>query len=300
MLTHTNSTKILPARVVVFGAHGFIGCEVVEQLEQSSVNVLPVGRKEIDLLGENARAELLALLKPSDVVVFISARAPCRDLAMLRDNLIMVDVLCEAIKILPPSQVIYVSSDAVYKDSLLPISEDSCAEPSSLHGAMHLTREIAIRQSYSGPLTIVRPTLVYGLRDPHNGYGPNSFRRLAASGKSITLFGGGEEKRDHVDVEDVASLICQIIFMRSYGIINAVSGQVVSFREIADFIADHFFPRVPIIEMPRIGKMPHGGYRAFDNSALSNAFPNYAFKSWREGLKVINEKESSSINLGAI
>ena len=28
-------------------------------------------------------------------------------------------------------------------------------------------------------LCIVRPTLVYGANDPHNGYGPNKFIRLA-------------------------------------------------------------------------------------------------------------------------
>ena len=30
------------------------------------------------------------------------------------------------------------------------------------------------------PVGILRPTLVYGANDPHNGYGPNRFRRLAA------------------------------------------------------------------------------------------------------------------------
>jgi nucleoside-diphosphate-sugar epimerase len=40
--------------------------------------------------------------------------------------------------------------------------------------------------------------------DPHNGYGPNRFRRLAAAGQEIVLFGGGEERRDHVLVDDVA------------------------------------------------------------------------------------------------
>jgi nucleoside-diphosphate-sugar epimerase len=37
--------------------------------------------------------------------------------------------------------------------------------------------------------------------DPHNGYGPNRFRRLAAGGEEIVLFGEGEERRDHVQVE---------------------------------------------------------------------------------------------------
>ena len=54
---------------------------------------------------------------------------------------------------------------------------------------------------------IVRPTLVYGPNDPHNGYGPNQFIRLAQSNKNITLFGKGEERRDHIHIKDVGKVI---------------------------------------------------------------------------------------------
>ena len=71
---------------------------------------------------------------------------------------------------------------------------------------MHLTREVMLRNEFSGPLTFIRPTLTYGIDDPHNGYGPNRFRRLAADGKDLVLFGEGEEQRDHVAVADIAEL----------------------------------------------------------------------------------------------
>jgi len=48
------------------------------------------------------------------------------------------------------------------------------------------------------PLAILRPTLVYGAGDPHNGYGPNRFRRLASANQPIVLFGEGEERRPAV------------------------------------------------------------------------------------------------------
>ena len=56
-------------------------------------------------------------------------------------------------------------------------------------------------------ITIVRPTLIYGSSDPHNGYGPNQFIRLAQAKKDLSLFGRGEEKRDHVNVNDVGNII---------------------------------------------------------------------------------------------
>lgn len=291
MLNHTYSSEICPDRVVVLGAGGFIGKEIVRQLVEIGIPTLPLGRKNIDLLSEGADALLAGLLEPRDVFIFVSAAAPCKDLMMLQDNLKMANAVCKALKRLPVAHVIYISSDAVYKDSSVPIVESSCAEPSSLHGVMHLTREIALKQCYVGPLAIVRPTLVYGLNDPHNGYGPNRFRRSAFKGDPITLFGDGEERRDHVDVEDVAALISQVVLLRSSGIVNAVSGEIVSFRELAEFVASEFSPHVLINGTPRIGSMPHGGYRAFDNSAVLSAFPRFNFKPWRVGLGLVHQRQ---------
>ncbi len=291
MLTHTFSIEVKPPRVVVLGAGGFIGHEIAAQLISSKVSTLALSRKNIDLLSKDAAVVLASLLKPNDVLVFVAALAPCKDLAMLQDNLRMLDVVCNVLQKIPVAHVVYVSTDAVYKDSIKPITESSCAEPASLHGVMHLTREIALKQSYAGPLAIVRPTLVYGLRDPHNGYGPNRFRRLAANGEPIVLFGVGEELRDHVDVEDIAALIYRIIVSRSMGIVNAVSGEIVSFRELAEFVADEFSPKVLVKDSPRTGPIPHGGFRAFDNSLALEAFVGFKFRSWREGLQRVHQNQ---------
>jgi hypothetical protein len=82
--------------------------------------------------------------------------------------------------------------------------------------------EVALRGEYAGSIAVVRPTLVYGLDDPHNGYGPNRFRRLAAAGEGIVLFGEGEERRDHVAVEDLAELVWSRV-RRLIGMANFVS-----------------------------------------------------------------------------
>src|SRR5207244_7753620 len=136
----------------------------------------------------------------------------------------------------------------------------------------------------------MRPTLVYGADDPHNGYGPNRFRRQAASGQDIVLFGEGEERRDHVDVEDIAELVHLILGHRSIGVANAVSGDVVSFRELAEFTASQFEPKVAVRSTPRSGPMPHNGYRAFDNSAIFEAFPGFRFRALRDGLSLVHAR----------
>jgi nucleoside-diphosphate-sugar epimerase len=290
MLTHLYPSPVRPARAVVLGAGGFIGGAVIRHLGSAGVPVLGLGRPAFDLLAPDAATRLAETLAVDDVLVFVSARAPCRDVAGLRDNVVMAGAVCDALRSRPVAQVVYISSDAVYKDTPQPLTEASCAEPASLHGIMHLAREVALRQAYSGPLALVRPTLVYGLDDPHNGYGPNRFRRLAAAGEEIVLFGEGEERRDHVDVDDVAELVRLVIVHRSSGIANAVSGAVASFRELAEFVASEFTPQVKVKGSPRRGPMPHNGHRPFDNSAVLRAFPGFSFRPVREGLARVHSR----------
>jgi nucleoside-diphosphate-sugar epimerase len=213
---------------------------------------------------------------------------------MLMENIRMSEAVCAALKDRPVAHVIYISSDAVYKDSAEPISEASCAEPGSLHGAMHLTREVMLRSEFSGPLTFVRPTLTYGIDDPHNGYGPNRFRRLAAAGKDVVLFGEGEEQRDHIAVADIAELVVWIILYRSTGVVNAVSGEVVSFSTLAEFIATQFISPVTIKGSPRSGPMPHNGLRPFAPSAALTAFPGFTFTPWRKGIAAMCAETSQA------
>lgn len=295
MLTHLYPESSRPPRVVILGSGGFIAGAILRRLASGSIPTLALGRPALDLLAPGAAQQLTGALKTDDTLVFASAKAPVKNVGMLLENIVMAEVVCAALRERPVAHVIYVSSDAVYKDSPEPLSEASCAEPASLHGVMHLAREVALRQAFSGPLALVRPTLVYGFDDPHNGYGPNRFRRLAAAGKEIVLFGEGEERRDHVDVEDIAELVRLITIHRSTGIANAVSGEVVSFRELAEFAASAFSPTVRVKGSPRTGPMPHDGYRPFDNSAVLKAFPGFRFKDWREGLSLLNERQKREI-----
>jgi UDP-glucose 4-epimerase len=293
VLSHSYSKPRLPKRVVVLGSRGFIGQAITIRLQELGISVLPLSRFQLDLLSPSALDDLLALLKPEDVVVVACANAPCKNLEILRENLLMMEPVCAALKRCNAAQVIYISSDAVYKDSAEPLTEASCAEPNSIHGVMHLAREVALRQAYAGPLAFVRPTLVYGLNDPHNGYGPNRFRRFAAIGQDIVLFGEGEERRDHVDVQDVADLVSHIVRRLSVGIVNAVSGHVVSFREIAEFVAAAYSPKVRVLGTTRVGAMPHNGLRAFDNSLLCESLPELHFKNWQEGLSQVHQQQLS-------
>lgn len=294
MLKHLQNSATQPKRVVILGAKGFVGATTVNRLIKQGIDVVALGRDDLDLESADASTKLCSILRSDDALVVISAKAPCKDNAMLLQNIQMMKSVCDALIKQPVQQVIYISSDAVYTDSMDKLSEQSPAAPTSLHGVMHLARELMLQAVVnSQALVILRPSLLYGANDPHNGYGPNSFYRLARANKAIELFGLGEEKRDHVYIEDVAEIIYRCLSHQSYGVLNITTGEVVSFHEIANQMTTLLKKPVEIKSRPRSMPMPHNGYRAFDNSVCHQAFAGFQFTSFAEGLKKMHQQNQA-------
>lgn len=288
MLKHGCTKPLLPTRVVVLGANGFVAASTIRRLKKLGVLVLGLPRTTLDLSQPGSSAKLAHILRPDDSLLFVAAKAPVKDEEMLIENLRMAAVVSEAIRQTPVKHLVYFSSDAVYADSDVPLTEHSCAQPTSLHGVMHLAREVMLAKAFSGPLCLLRPTLIYGADDPHNGYGPNRFMRQAVSGHPIQIFGEGEEQRDHIWIEDVAEVATRILLHESSGVVNVASGIVISFDQIADIVSG-LFPGVTVYRQPRIGVMPHNGYRSFDVRVLCSAFPDLILTSVRETLPTLRD-----------
>ncbi len=280
MLEHLAAAPQSPSRVVVIGA-GFVGATICARLAADRIALLALTRKDIDLLKPDAAKTLQDLLRPDDSVVFVSALAPTRTNAMLIDNLRMAEAVCTALALQPVQHLVYISSDAVYADDANPVTERSYQHPSSLHGVMHLAREIMMRSTLKLPIATLRPTLIYGAKDPHNGYGPNRFRRLAAKGEAITLFGEGEEMRDHVLVEDVAAVAVLALRHRSKGALNVATGQSTSFRDVAAVAVALAGSKSEIRGTPRQNPVTH---RHFDITESLKAFPEFHYVPLAEGL----------------
>lgn len=291
MLKHLSPSPATPSRAVVIGAAGFVGKAALAKLRARGVPFAALARADVDLLAADAGAQLAAKLRLGDTLVVIAARAPVKNHAMLIDNLRMMAAVCAAMAAVPPGHLVYVSSDAVYADSDVPLTEASCAQPASLHGVMHLAREVMLADAAKVPLCILRPTLIYGAADPHNGYGPNRFRRLAHKGEPIVLFGEGEERRDHVCIDDVAELVARCVAHRSEGVLNVATGTVTTFRAIAEQVAALAPANPAIRSSPRSGPLPHRGYRAFDAASTSRAFPDFRYTPLATGLALSQKQE---------
>src|ERR1700733_14547904 len=106
-------------------------------------------------------------------------------------------------------------------------------------------------------LLFLRPCAVYGANDTHNSYGPNRFIRSGLKDGKITLFGFGEEKRDHVYVEDLSRLVELCLLHRSEGTLNLVSGTAVSFYDVAERIIRLSGLPIRIENLPRSSQITH-------------------------------------------
>ncbi len=269
-------------RLVILGSGGFISGYVEKIIKKSNIKILKLPRKKIDLKKESSVKKLLKIIKKGDAIFFAAAEAPVKNESMLLNNLLMAKHVCKVIKKKSPSFLLYLSSDAVYSDSKKKIDETSLTVPESLHGIMHLTREIMLENVFTKKLCIVRPTLVYGNGDPHNGYGPNRFIKLIKDKKDIELFGKGEELRDHVWINDVSEAISKLIISRTSGKYNLVTGKVISFNEISRKLVKFYGKKNKIIYKKRVGAMPHNGYRAFKKSYLEKIYPKFKFRSFED------------------
>lgn len=288
MIEHHISTPQQPARVVILGAKGFVAAAAAARLQQAGVPVLALGRDRIDLAAASADHALAALLQPTDALLFVSAKAPCKTPDLLIENVAMARSVCAAVTKAPVAHLVYVSSDAVYGEGETLVRETSPTVPGSLHGLMHVTREGMLRFGTKLPLVILRPSLLYGLADPHNGYGPNAFGRLASAGRPITLFGEGEEQRDHVLIDDVAEIIYRVLTRRSTGVLNIATGQSHSFRAVAELAVARVTAPGAIVGTPRRNAITH---RHFDITVCLTAFPDFAYRAIADGLPARPEGE---------
>jgi len=274
-----------PSRVVLLGTSGIISINLQERLRKIKTQFIKIGRKVADLRKKSSKDYLKKKIKKNDVIIFIAAEAPVKNKSMFKNNIKICENICSSLVKKNISFLIYLSSDAVYSDLKTKISEKSLTRPMSLHGKMHLRREKILKNKFKDKLCILRPTLIYGQGDSHNGYGPNRFVRLAIKKKNIILFGNGEEKRDHIHINNVTSIIMLCILRKANGILNVASGKVNSFLKIAKLVNKLTRSKKKIQRIERVGAMPHNGYRPFKISLLKNNLKKIKIINLEQGIK---------------
>ncbi len=294
VIVHGHSEAKRPDRVVVLGGDGFLGRGLLLRLAQNGIESLALTSRELDLTSPNAGWALAERLRPSDSLVMLAAIKPGRRLddEGFVANLVMGSAVCNAVRKVGCAHVVYISSDAVYPFVSGPIREDVAPLPTSLYALMHFARETMLRRVEGPPLAILRVTQVYGLRDPHDAYGPSRMVRSAVAKGRIVLYGSGEETRDHIHVGDVTSVLLDVLRMRSRGLVNVATGRSISFAGLAELVQRTCGGSIAIVREPRRMPVMH---RAFDTAALSTAFPTRTQTPLETGITMMVEEQRAAL-----
>jgi UDP-glucose 4-epimerase len=268
-------------RTLVLGGTGFIGQSLTRLMTEQGMDFISVGSRDIDLESADAHDQVSELAKQCSSVVFLSAIAPTKTVTDLRRNALITESVCKGLAQAPTIRhLTVVSSDAVYSSRDSFVSEATLPAPDSLHGVMNLSREIACNQIGIDNVMIVRPTGVYGPGDSHNSYGPNRFARQIAADGRIQVFGEGCAIRDHVYVEDVARLVARVVSGLEIGLVLAVSGSSVSFRQLAERLASRCSP---VADIEFVGA---------EDKPTSRYYESRKFEGW------VSELEPTSLEVG--
>jgi UDP-glucose 4-epimerase len=273
-------------RAVVFGASGFVGTKLIPYLNEKGIPNLPFSSSELNLIDEASINKLNEVIKDGDYLIFLSCLTPRkgRDSNTFMKNVAMANNVANFLdgtdkKI---SGLQYISSDAVF-DNLPRITEETQPESLDLYSAMHISREVIMQDVCKRnkiPYTILRPSPIYGANSPHNSYGPVRFITQAKENQEIKLFGGGEENRDHIFVEDFVEIIYRTMNDEIVGTFNIAFGESISFFDVANLVAEKV-GGVKVIVTERQNELTH---KHFDNSKILKTFSGFQFTSLEDGL----------------
>lgn len=223
----------MPNKTLIYGSSGFLGKNFELELENRNLPFFSISRSNLEMSNISTVKRFLES-QEFDSIFFSIGPAPCRTPEMFIENIELILNLLQAIRIanLKP-KITYISSDAVYGSiNANPRTESTQTIPDTLHGKMHLVREMLLH-SADLPILILRCSAIFGIGDRHLSYGPNRFFNELTENRTLSIYGSGSDKRDHVWINDFARVAADL-HGTSEGTFNLVSGKSISFLDIAD------------------------------------------------------------------
>jgi len=269
---------------VVLGASGFIGGAIAAALRDADWAVTGKGRADLDLTSQDAAPRLARILTGESAAIVASAVTPDRNGspdAQLQ-NRRMVEAVTSALQLQPCRLCLFFGTTTVYGDhpGNRVITEETPVETAKPYSEAKLAGERMLADS-GVPLLVLRPTVVYGPGDTHTSYGPTAIVRAWLEG-DVPLFGGGEDRRDFLFVDDLAKVTVRMLGSGVTGTFNVASGHAVSYAYLLEVLRSLGPREVTVTRRER--RIPLSSVE-FDISRLRAVLGNFAFTSIEEGLR---------------
>lgn len=283
-------------KALVTGGAGFIGSNVARLLVEEGYDVVALDNlstgypenlkelKRVRLVEADVRDESAVNRAMDGVEVVFHLAASVGNTRSIENPLDDSDInvlgtlrVLEAARLSGVRKIVCTSSAAIFGElKHLPIREDHPCEPDTPYGVSKLAEEkhcLAYAKLYELEAVCLRYFNVYGLNQRYDAYGNviPIFAHLLLHGKSLTIYGDGEQTRDFVNVRDVARANLQAAQTRAAsGAFNVASGEAITVNQLVALLreASGIDPKVEY-GPPRKGDVRHS--RA-DISAARIAF----------------------------
>src|ERR1700731_3418147 len=246
--------------VFVAGHKGMVGGALLRRLAREGVELLTVGRSEVDLRDQAAVFGWFAKTRPQ--VVFLAAAKVGGIVAndtlraeFIYDNLIIATNVIHAAHVNGAEKLMFLGSSCIYpklapqplrEDSMLTGPLESTNEPYAIAKIAGIKMVEACRSQYGSDFINVMPTNLYG---PGDNYHPEYSHVVAAlirrfheaklSGASnVVVWGTGTPRREFLYVDDMADACVHL--MKGYSgreLVNIGTGEDITIGEFARVVA---------------------------------------------------------------
>ena len=246
--------------VFVAGHRGMVGAALMRRLAQEDVELLTVGRSEVDLRDQAAvsgwfaarrpQAVFLAAAKVGGIVANNTLRAE-----FLYDNLMIATNVIHAAHINGAEKLMFLGSSCIYprlasqplrEDSILTGPLEQTNEPYAIAKIAGIKLAEAYRSQYGADFISVMPTNLYGPGDNyHLEYSHvvaaliRRFHEARTSGaRDVVVWGTGTPQREFLYVDDLADACVHL--MKTYSsaeLVNIGTGEDITIAEFARVVA---------------------------------------------------------------
>ncbi|MFF2594193.1 dTDP-4-dehydrorhamnose reductase [Priestia megaterium] len=223
-------------KVLITGANGQLGKELVELFTEKGFEVYGFGREKMDITNQPQVQEMISTLKPN--IVLHSAAHTQVDLAESEPEQAFlinaygtrnVAVAAEAVG----AKLVYVSTDYVFDGTTNePYNEFSPTSPLGVYGRSKLAGEQFVRDFHS-KFFIVRTSWVYG---KHGANFVKTMLKMGEDRKEISVV--ADQKGCPTYTLDLANSILEFIRTEKYGIYHVSNSGSCSWYEFAKAIFD--------------------------------------------------------------
>ncbi|HDR5348736.1 dTDP-4-dehydrorhamnose reductase [Bacillus cereus group sp. MYBK59-1] len=272
-------------KVLVTGAKGQLGKDVVSLLKEQTWEVFGFGREELNITDEKQVSEKVLLIQP-DIIIHTAAytqvdQAESDEEAAFKVNAEGTKYLAQAAEAVG-AKFCYVSTDYVFdgtKDT--PYKADDQTNPQTVYGKSKLVGE-QYTQEYCSKSYIVRTSWVFGL------YGNNFVKtmlRLAEENKELGIV--HDQVGSPTYTTDLARFIISLVQTDKYGVYHGSNSGVCSWYEFAKEIFKQSNIEIVVNplkteDFPRPAARPK--YSVLDKGMIEeNGFES--LQNWKEALK---------------